>query len=376
VLAIRVVGTRLRAVVPAAVFCLCIFSSSLASAKTTELYRRGYVNLEIECVLGGEDAPEDEVFYRVGGFDVAPDGAVFVSEYKLNCVKKFDSSCALQFTVGQEGGGPGDLRRPRALVVEPSGDIVVFDSGNRRIERLEDDGTYISSATFQDLVEEFRLGPARELYAKVMEVPMGPPTSPYLFKLVRFDQDLKTAAKIDEMRVQLTVAAGSADRYTVTSTPYPPSLGWDVLPDGRLVVGHSDTDLFRILSPTGETLREIHTDRDPPPVTDQDKADYFGRWVRDGKDTLDPALRKVIEFRSHRPYYADIAVDTEGNILLRWDVPIEGQAVYDVYDGTGEFISRVRMGDLPENVRFLGDVIYALDSSPEKLPTIARYRMK
>jgi hypothetical protein len=353
-----------------------MFSAAHVSAGADDLYCRGDIDLEPECVFGGEDAEESHVLYRVAGFDVDRNGDVFVTDYKLNCIKKFNSSGSLTLTIGREGEGPGDLRRPTALVIEPSGHIVVFDSGNRRIQRLDADGKHVTTAAFRDLVQEFRLGPSGELYAKVMEMPFGPPTAPSTLKLVRFSGDFKQLTEIDEMKVKLNVVAGSPGNYTVTSAPYPPSLEWEVLPDGRLVVGHSDTDYLRILSSTGEILYDFRIRADRPSITDSDKARFFERYVRDGRNTLDPALRKVIEFPSHWPYYADLVTDMEGNILLRWPIPIDDEVAYDVYDQTGDFISRVTVGDLPEEVKIGNGVIYALDQSPENLPTITRYRMK
>jgi hypothetical protein len=370
----RAAASRVAAV--AAALCAIIFFAAHVSAGPGDLYRRGHIDLELECVFGGEDAEESHVLYQVAGFDVDRNGAVFVTDYKLNCIKKFDPSGSLKLTIGREGEGPGDLRRPTALIIEASGHIVVFDSGNRRIQRLDTDGKHVTTAAFRDLVQEFRLGPSGELYAKVMEIPYGPPTAPSTLKLVRFSSDFKQLTEFDQMKVKLNVVAGSPGSYTVTNAPYPPSLEWDVLPDGRFVVGHSDTDHLRILSSTGEILHDFRVRADRPPITGSDKARFFDRWVRDGKDTLDPALRKVMEFPSHWPYYADLVTDMEGNILLRWPIPVDDEIAYDVYDQTGSFISRVTVGDLPEKVKLGNGVIYALDQSPENLPTVKRYRMK
>jgi len=262
------------------------------------------------------------------------------------------------------------------MVLDASGNVIVYDSGNRRIQKLAGNGAYLASMYLQQRVQEFQLGPGGELYARIMEPQMGAPVNPSTLKLVKFSNDLKQWTVIDEMNVKLNIVAGSPGQYSVTSAPYPPSLEWGVLPDGRLVVGHSDTDHFRILTPVGDVVRDIRIRVDPPPLTEEDKESFFEPFTSGGRSTLDPALKEAIRFPPHHPYYSDIAVDAEGNILLRWAVRVNGQVAYDVYDPNGDYISRVAMDDLPERIRFRKGVVYALFWSPEDLPTITRYRMR
>lgn len=359
-----------------AVFCvLAVIPPNAYSA--AEMYRRGYIELEPVYVIGGEDADEDHTLYLVLGFDVDSKGNVFVADIKLNCVKKFDSTGSYLLTFGQEGEGPGDFRAPATLAIGRNDEVIVYDDGNRRIQQLDQQGEYINSLYLTDgFGGEITVSPTGGLYVGVQEIQTGPPTSPQKRKLVRLDDSLVVIGTIDEMLVQTMVVVGEGDGYTGTSAPYPPSLDWAVLPDGRLIVGHSDTDRLRILSPSGDLIRAVVLDRDPPPVTDTDKEKFFASGYEALKDVREQ-LKDAIEFPAHMPYYSDIAVDAEGNFLLRWSVPVDGNVAYDAYDGDGKYIARFTMNTYPEDIRFRDGFIYARHGAfPEELSTIRCYRMK
>ena len=348
-----------------------------ATASNVEMYKRGFIELELEYVIGGEEADDQHALYFVLGYDVDSEGNVFVTDMKLNCVKKFDPSGVYLLTLGREGSGPGDFRAPAMLAVGPSGDLIVNDSGNNRIQHLTAVGKHINSVTFTDgFVGDVAAGPAGGFYATVQEDQIGPPTSPQKLKLLRLDDSLSIIDTIDEMFVQTMVIVGTADSYTGIEAPYPPSLEWNVLPDGRLIVGHSNTNRLRILSPSGGLIRTITLEWNPPPVTAVEREKYFGQ----GAETLQKhraSLKDHIKFPENLPYYTDIEIDSEGNILLRWPVPVDGRIRYDAFNGNGDYIARVTMDIYPEDIIFREGVIYARHGEfPKELPTIRGYRMK
>jgi hypothetical protein len=346
-----------------------------ASAGTAELYRRGHVELEELFVIGGEDAPEEEVAFRVSNFDFDSGGNVLFPDGKLHTIFKFSDSGEFLGTICSEGGGPGDLREPSSLVVEPGGNIVVFEFGNRRIQRLDPAGEYVAAANLPDWLSELKIGPSGKLYAKYPRSQEGMTRPEAEFRIARFGDDLVESAVIESATILLHAVAGTSDRYTVTTVPYPASLEWALLPGDRIVSGRSDDQKLYIRSSSGEILKSIELEGDPPPVTDADRDEYFGRWIRDGEDKLDPELRKAIKFPKHKPYFGRITLDDEHNMLIRWGNANDGEAVFLVYTQEGEFISRVTMSGLSRTIKIRGDRLYALDWN-DGLPTITCYRMK
>lgn len=362
-----------RTLLAATVVLLAVAYS--ASAADRLPYPDGEATLVQEAVFSGEDAPENAVMFLVGGFDVDRDGNVYATDMKTNCIKKFGPSGELLATIGSEGGGPGDLRRPGSLVVCANGDLVVSEYGNHRVQRLTQDGehmvTWLSSqAATADVA------PDGTLYARVFVSPgRYPPPPEATMRVVRFVNADDSTVTLDEMTAVWSVVWGNASAYRVTMAPYPAALFWGVLPDGNVVVGHGDTNRFRILAPDGSTLQTVTIDEPRGKVTDALEEKYWDRQRGDG--TIDPNLQKAVVFPEWLPYYSDILIDDAGRILVRWGVPEDEHAVFFVFDESGERLARLTVGGLPRSLRFRGGKLYALRGYGFKeLPTITRYAIQ
>jgi hypothetical protein len=83
----------------------------------------------------------------IGGLSdmtVGPGGSLYLVDQQTNEIHIIDHSGTLLRSIGREGSGPGELRRPRALRV--SGDTLwVVDAGNARIQGLSVDGRVLAS---------------------------------------------------------------------------------------------------------------------------------------------------------------------------------------------------------------------------------------
>ena len=67
-------------------------------------------------------------------------GGVFFADPFLLQVHHVDSEGHLNWSWGREGSGPGELRDLRPLALDNSGNLVLADSGNRRIVTINADG--------------------------------------------------------------------------------------------------------------------------------------------------------------------------------------------------------------------------------------------
>jgi hypothetical protein len=79
----------------------------------------------------------------------ASDDRIWVLDVGAACVYGYDRSGAYQLTVGNKGGGPGELKEPLALGV--MGDTLwVLNSGNRRVEYYSITGAPLGSDPLPD----------------------------------------------------------------------------------------------------------------------------------------------------------------------------------------------------------------------------------
>lgn len=91
----------------------------------------------------------DTVWVYDGGPDLlaeahslVPDGhgGVYFADTYLRRVHHLDRRGSLDWSWGREGSGPGEVREIRAMALNASGNLVLVDSGNRRIVTLSPEG--------------------------------------------------------------------------------------------------------------------------------------------------------------------------------------------------------------------------------------------
>ena len=111
--------------------------------------------------------PEGEVLMTLGQFGVAggppdaltdptnvvtaPNGDIYVAESHtrgagpdvVGRISVFDGTGQFIKTIGKLGTGPGEFRRPHAMVFDSLGRLIVADRQNHRIQILDTDGNYI-----------------------------------------------------------------------------------------------------------------------------------------------------------------------------------------------------------------------------------------
>jgi len=335
-------------------------------------------SLHPELTIGGDDVPENEVIYWVGGFDVDSDGSIYVADYKSEVVLRFGADGRLIARIGSRGEGPGDIRQPGALAIERRGVFVLFDRGNRRLERLDSLGTFLGARRFSDSI----LGLCRQasggFIARVHRRPVGPPADPSVYAVVLFSDSLREASVLDRFESRDNVVVGSASSYAATDAPFAPALLCETLPDDHVVVIHSNERIFRILSSGGRVVRTIELPGDPLPVTSADRKRYFGRFVRNGKSVLGAELRNAIEFPANLPNATGLFVDEEGRIWIRRSGTGGRPGPFDVFSSHGDYLERVSLPGLPDqNVVARHGRWYALYGfSRDELPRIVRYRVE
>ena len=68
----------------------------------------------------------------------------FVSDAQANCIKVFSKEGKLLYNIGSEGSGDGQLLHPVGLVIDKFNNLIVCDTGNRRLQVFGLDGTFVT----------------------------------------------------------------------------------------------------------------------------------------------------------------------------------------------------------------------------------------
>jgi len=92
--------------------------------------------------FGGQGSDKGQ-FQWPRGIAVDSSGNVWVSDYTLDRVQKFNEKGEYQLQFGAEGNGEGQLNHPTGMAVTPGGDLWVVDSGNDRVQKFDSEGKYL-----------------------------------------------------------------------------------------------------------------------------------------------------------------------------------------------------------------------------------------
>jgi hypothetical protein len=362
----------LIAVLPTLAVLLCAGSVDAGSLK--EVYETGIVDLDLSLEIGGDDVEdENAILYAPSGFAIDAAGNIYVLDYKLHCMKIFGPSGDYIKTIGREGEGPGEFRGASRIAIDASGRIYTHDYLNKRFQIFSPDGEYLDSRLSQDGVKDIVMGPGGRIYLGLQEFDFMDSSGVNWLRLLRVSEDFSESVTVDSTSVKLWKMVQVGDAMTMATVPYPPDLIWAVSADGKIIIGRSDKYFIRILSPDLEQMGEIKRDVEAPPVTEEDKEAYYRSFERDGQTGLEPAMKNAMKFPRHKPYFDDIVVDWDGNILVRWSEPVDDAPGYDVFDPTGGFIGRVSIDGLANGAVFKDGFIYSRFREEDELTKIRRY---
>lgn len=79
------------------------------------------------------------------GVALGPDGRAYVSEARGNRITVFNPDGSLATTWGRGGAGDGEFNEPWGLTIAPTGEVFVADTWNHRIQKFTPDGRFVSA---------------------------------------------------------------------------------------------------------------------------------------------------------------------------------------------------------------------------------------
>ncbi len=95
---------------------------------------------------GGDD---DEVFFgNIASARVDPQGDVLLLDSQLSRVVAISAQGEMKATLGREGDGPGEIRRPGDMLLAPDGTLCLLQGFPGRIVRIHGDGTPAGDVTY------------------------------------------------------------------------------------------------------------------------------------------------------------------------------------------------------------------------------------
>jgi hypothetical protein len=359
--------------------------------------------LEEEVRIGAEGGEAAEEFGRIGLLEVGAGGRIWVLENQALELRVFGESGQHIRTIGRSGGGPGEFRRPVALLWDPRGDLWVADVGNRRYTRYDTAGQLIESRVQDSQAMVFGATPAGmtrdgKLYdsdrgagggtaAPRAGVPpllaaAGMGTSGDLVMRAMFDVDgggdVLDTVRLPQQRTNLEpYVARVANGMSFVGVPFAPRL--HTVFDDRGYLWFGESDEYRIYQRrfSGDTVLAIEREYQRLPA----RSEEIDAWVNS------PALSRFKEaggeidrsrIPAHKPVFNQLLLDDTGHLWVRL-VRDDSVATYDIFDATGRYLGAVDAGERvatfpPPVIR--GNRFYAVVRDSLDVPEIVRYLIR
>jgi hypothetical protein len=325
--------------------CYCVHGSLI------EVYKKGLIKLEADPHFGQKMSGDGSIYDTRCDFIRTPDGSFFIAATTEHCLYRFSAEGKFVGKYGQKGQGPGDLYFPGDLSVLDDRYLVIGEyATSRRISLFDLEGNFVKLLKAgRNALPTAALKDSKIAYITFTYGPKENLTQEFTTILIIKDAESGEEAVIDEYKAQkkfirsgggLILVDGGFGDMLITPTK-----------DGNLLVGVTKSDELKVFSPDGELLRSFRLKMDPVQVTRDFIQRYKDFTIQNakkrglGQNQIDAIKKNPYEdmFEKYLPYFKQILVDSDGNILICKITGCLGDCnhVFQVYSPAGEYICEV-----------------------------------
>ena len=368
----------------------------------------GVATLVEELSIGVADGREEYILGEVADLAVAKDGSMLVFDRQVPIVRHYDASGRFLRSIGRSGSGPGEYRSASGIATAPDGRLLVWDTGNWRINVYSPTGDFITQWTTPSGMS----GGGTAQYSRALFVDTAGTVitrrniynSPTVW--LRFRSDGTPADTIHEPPAPArgVVTARAQNVSTTLPIPFAPRRLVALSPFGYLVAGYPSRYAFEIHQP-GRAVVSVQRDVTPEPVSRSERAE--GRKeVEDRMRQTDPAWTwNGPDVPSHKPLYHGLFVGLDGRIWISL-TPESGPRIggisgtsgvgapgarrssasdadreppkptlFDVFEADGRYLGQVQLPAGASAAVRKGDLVWAVTIGDDDVPRLKRYRI-
>jgi hypothetical protein len=350
---------------------VCLLAAALGLSPVIEAGRGELVS---DLVLGSEDA-DGPTFLLPAVVRADSHGNLFVLEAKDKVILKFDPQGTLLRTFSGPGEGPGEMGQVWVMALDARDRVVIWDHAYKRFTAFDDDGELLDTVPYQPMVSAMERGLGGTLYVEVHASDFTRRPPPTMVRLVRLSSDLDHPVPIDSTQiVESMVIQSSGGGATSVTLPYVEGLAWAVTPDGGVVVGCTGDDQLTWYDADLKPIRERRLRAERIATDDADRERYLRSFHTDDERFLD-LVRQRVPFPDHKPWFAGVFCDEEGNVLVsRYDDAEDG-VLYEVFSPQGDPLGDVILPSL-HGADLRHGFVYRARRRGDALPEVCRFRLE
>ncbi len=350
-----------------------------------------------EVTLGKVDRVLSQDFTQIRGLRELPDGRVLLSDRLDKGVVVVDFATNSMRAIGRSGRGPAEYRMPTTLTPLPGDSTLLSDEGNSRIAIIGPDlrihrsmnvmlpgASMAVGARSIDNLGRFYL----QIPAWMSSVELPNDTIP----IVRFDPK---ARKVDTLvRVKGMDWLPPGPRHGFGWVVFAPQDVWTVAPGGRVAVVRSGDYHVEWYEPNGRVLRGAPVRFERIPVTMEERLAYVREFLdnsmmsgrgeegsmspipaemKDEKRVREMATRNT--FAEAKPAFTDGALiqGPDNTLWVERSIRLGEAPLWDVFDGNGRHISRVRLRAKHQLAGVGARFLYVIATDDDGVQRLERY---
>lgn len=331
---------------------LLLFVCCFLDASLIDFYKKGLIKLEADPHFGKNTSGDESIYDTRCDLLRSPDGSFFIADTTEHCLYRYSAEGKFIDKYGQKGEGPGDLYFPGDLSVLDDRYIVIGEyATSRRVSLFDLEGHFVKLLkTDRNAFTIVALKDNKIAYTTYKYGPKKNQIQEFTTILIIKDVETGEETVIDECQSQMKfIRVGGGGSYVMNTGSGEMLI--TQTKDGNLVVGVATSNELKIFSPEGKLLRSFILKMEPVQVT----RDYIRRYkeaiIQDLEEkgarqsAIDTVKKTPYEdaFGKYLPYFKEILVDSEGNILIckKTDCIGDCNEIFQVYLPEGQYVCDV-----------------------------------
>jgi hypothetical protein len=374
----------------------------------------GVATLVEELSIGVADGAEEYMLGEIADIALARDGSLYVFDRQVPAIRHYDARGKFLRTIGRRGEGPGEYRSASGLATMPDGRLLLWDTGNWRINVYSANGDVLTQWTTLSgmsgggiamysraiMVDASGLVITRKTIIDVRDI-MNRPIVWLRYRPDGTPVDTVLAPPAPRAPARVTASAG---RSSVSDeVPFAPRRFVVMSPLGYLIAGYPDRYAFEIHQP-GKPVVSVRREVKAEPVSRAERGEAR-RKIEERMRQTDPTWSwNGPDIPDAKPLYADLQVALDGRIWVaitpevsprtgttsggggvgpsgrRPPPRVESRepsrpALYDVFEPDGQYLGQVQVPARVSSVVRRGDQVWGIAFDADDVPRIKRYRI-
>jgi hypothetical protein len=356
--------------------------------------------LKEELRIGALEGKPEYQFGQITGVAVLSDGRIVVLDGQARELKLFSHTGTYERTIGEPGGGPGELGSGvSAVLVAPGDTILVSDLGNQRANLYLPDGTFVRSFPLNfahGIPTRWESSSDGRIITQIRHLAFPGSTAPPDTMDAIMVRNLDGSAGDTLMQVPSGKTIGFSGNLPEWNL-FSPEPVWALHGD-RILYAVNDQYRIGVYQAGGALERVIVKPFSRDAVTEEDQQaikDVFRAQLEAAPGvtpSLMPVLMSRLHFAAFYPAFAQVLGGPGGTILVQQIQAIStltpeereafniqagdiGSRQWDVFDTEGRLLGTVTMPPRFQPARFRDDAIYGVQRDELDVQYVVRLRI-